>query len=256
MSTEPGHWCVVPAAGIGQRFGGEVPKQYAQLHGHTVLWHTLHRLGSHPDIVGIVLVLAHDDEYWDELELSSVPELPLPPGERAGVRGHDSDAATTRPIITATGGHTRADSVLAGLDALPDEVGPDDFVLVHDAARPCLRAEDIDRLIEEAREGDGGLLATPLRDTLKRANAQQCVAATEPRDDCWLALTPQMFRRRPLAEALMAARDAGIGVTDESMAMEHAGFAPRLVEGREDNIKITRPADLALAEFLLRGYES
>ncbi|MGA7296964.1 MAG: 2-C-methyl-D-erythritol 4-phosphate cytidylyltransferase, partial [Rhodanobacteraceae bacterium] len=116
---------------------------------------------------------------------------------------------------------------------------------------PCIREQDIDRLIEEASDGDGGLLATPLRDTLKRADEQQCVAVTEPREDCWHALTPQMFRRGPLASALNAARDAGIAVTDESMAMEYAGFAPRLVEGHEDNIKITRPADLALAEFLL-----
>lgn len=256
MSAESGLWCVVPAAGIGQRFGGEVPKQYALLHGRTVLWHTLHRLGAHPALAGIVLVLAADDGIAETLSLTSMPQGHLPAGQSAATSGHDSRAATTKPIITATGGHTRADSVLAGLEALPDDVAADDFVLVHDAARPCLRNEDVTRLIEQAAQDDGGLLATPLRDTLKRANEQQCVAATEPRDNCWHAQTPQMFRRDLLTSALLACRTAGIAVSDESMAMEHAGFAPRLVEGREDNIKITRPADLALAAFLLEASTS
>lgn len=247
---------MVPAAGIGQRFGAELPKQYALLKGRPVLWHTLSRLGSHPAIAGVVLVLAQEDEYWSQLALSTMPQRPLPAGERAGVRGHDSKVIPPKPIITSIGGHTRADSVLAGLAALPVEVGSDDFVLVHDAARPCLRHEDVTRLIEQATETDGGLLATPLRDTLKRADDRQCVAATEPRDDCWHAQTPQMFRRKPLSAALLACRDAGIAVSDESMAMEHAGYAPQLVEGREDNIKITRPADLALAEFLLGAFDS
>ncbi len=252
MGTDATHWCVVPAAGSGQRFGGDFPKQYALLQGHAVLWHTLHRLGAHPAIAGFVLVLAADDKHWNKLALSALSESPLPDGNRAGVARHDSVAATSKPIITAIGGHTRADSVLAGLEALPGEVAPGDFVLVHDAARPCIRHDDISRLMEQASGGDGGLLATPLRDTLKRAGIDQRVLETQPREGCWHALTPQIFRRGPLAAALLACRDAGIAVTDESMAMEHAGFAPRLVEGREDNIKITRPADLALAEFVLR----
>lgn len=256
MGIDATHWCVVPAAGSGQRFGGDLPKQYALLQGQTVLWHTLHRVGAHPAIAGIVLVLAPDDEHWNKLGLSAVPESPFPDRKRAGVPGHDFVAATSKPIITAIGGHTRADSVLAGLEALPDDVASDDFVLVHDAARPCLREDDVSRLIEQASDGEGGLLATPLRDTLKRADDEQRVVASEPREGCWQALTPQMFRRGPLAAALLACRGAGIAVTDESMAMEHAGFAPRLVEGREDNIKITRPADLTLAKFLLGGSSS
>lgn len=256
MGTEATYWCVLPAAGIGQRFGGGLPKQYAQLLGQPVLWHTLQRLDAHPAIAGTVLVLASDDEHWSRFILASARQSTLHGGEKVRPTEQGSETAPLKPFITATGGHTRADSVLAGLEALPDEVGPDDFVLVHDAARPCLHEGDVSRLIEQAADGDGGLLAAPLRDTLKRADGRHCVASTEPREDYWHALTPQIFRRGPLATALLACRDAGIAVTDESMAMEHAGFAPRLVEGREDNIKITRPADLALAEFLLRGSAS
>ncbi len=235
MTGEGSMWCVLPAAGVGERFGGDLPKQYALLNGHAVLWHTLHRLGSHSAIAGIVLVLAADDEWWRE-HLGNAEDAGYP---------------TSCPVHLATGGYTRADSVLAGLEAVPPEVGPEDFVLVHDAARPCVRHEDISRLIDEVGDGDGGLLATPLGDTLKRANADQCVAATEPRESYWRAQTPQMFRREALAAALAAARVAGMAVTDESMAMEQAGVAPRLVQGGEDNIKITHPVDLAVAGYLL-----
>lgn len=237
MSSEGGFWCVVPAAGVGERFGGSTPKQYAMLNGKAVLWHTLRRLGSHPAIAGIVLVLAADDELWRE-HLGNA---------------EDADYPTSCPVHLATGGYTRADSVLAGLKAVPAEVGPEDFVLVHDAARPCVRHEDISRLIDEVDDGDGGLLAIPLGDTLKRADADQCVAATEPRESFWRAQTPQMFRREALTAALGAARVAGMAVTDESMAMEQTGVAPRLVVGSEDNIKITHQVDLAVAGYLLES---
>jgi len=157
-----------------------------------------------------------------------------------------------KPLLRATGGAERADSVLAGLRALPASVAADDAVLVHDAARPCVRAADISRLIDLAVPAGGGLLAAPLRDTLKRADAQGRVAATEPREARWRALTPQLFPRAALEAALVAAAAAGAAVTDEAMAMERAGHAPLLVEGSEDNIKVTTPADLAFAEFILQ----
>lgn len=222
-------WCVVVAAGRGLRFGGERPKQYAPIDGRPLLAWTLDRLAAHPRIAGLVVVLAAGDPYW--------PALDKPVGT---------------PLLVATGGQTRADSVLAGLDALPAAVASEDFVLVHDAARPCVRAEDVDRLITLGVPAGGGLLAAPLRDTLKRADASQRVDATEPREARWRALTPQLFRRGALAAALSSARLDGVDVTDEAMAMERCGARPLLVEGADDNIKVTTPADRALAEFLLR----
>lgn len=221
-------WCVVPAAGRGTRVGGDCPKQYLPLAGRALILHTLDRLAAHPDIAGLMVVLAPHDPYWPGL-----------------------DALNGKAVCTTTGGAERPDSVLAGLRALPPEVAADDFVLVHDAARPCVREADITRLIDAARASDGGLLGAPLRDTLKRADERGCSALTEPRDQRWRAFTPQMFRRGQLVSALEAARGQGVMVSDESMAMERAGFAPRLVEGSEDNIKVTTAADFALAEFLL-----
>ena len=156
-----------------------------------------------------------------------------------------------KPVLTAIGGAERSDSVLAGIDALPASVDAGDFVLVHDAARPCVRLADIGKLIDLAGAADGGLLGAPLRDTLKRANAAGHSELTEPRDLRWRAFTPQMFRRGQLAAALRDAARRGVNVSDEAMAMELAGFAPLLVEGAEDNIKVTTAADFALAEFLL-----
>lgn len=221
-------WCVVPAAGCGSRVGDACPKQYLPLAGQPLIWHTLQRLAGHPRIAGLLVVLGEGDRRW--------------PGwrELAG-----------KPVLTALGGATRAASVQAGLAALPAEVGQSDFVLVHDAARPCVRAADVTRLLERATHADGGLLATPVRDTLKVADAQGRSGRTEPRERYWRALTPQLFRRAPLAAALTAAAAAGVAISDEAMAMELAGHAPLLVEGAQDNIKITTREDFALAEFLL-----
>lgn len=223
-------WCVVPAAGRGMRVGGATPKQYMDLAGAPMIERTLDRLAAHPLIAGLVVVLAAGDVRWI-----------------------DGFARTwSKPLLVATGGSERCDSVLAGLRALPvDSVRPDDFVLVHDAARPCVRHEDITRLIERCRGTEGGLLGAPLRDTLKRADEAGRSALTEPRDLRWRAFTPQIFRRGQLADALQAAIGAGVAVSDEAMAMELAGHAPLLVEGAEDNIKVTTAADFALAEFLL-----
>jgi 2-C-methyl-D-erythritol 4-phosphate cytidylyltransferase len=221
-------WCVVPAAGRGTRVGGDCPKQYLPLAGRALILHTLERLAAHPRIAGLLVVLSAEDARWPGI-----------------------DALNGKPVLTAIGGGERADSVLAGLRALPSEIGEDDFVLVHDAARPCVRAADIDRLVEAGSAVDGGLLGAPLRDTLKRADACGRSALTEPREQRWRAFTPQMFRRGQLEAAIESASRQGIAVSDEAMAMERVGFAPLLVEGAEDNIKVTTAADFALAESLL-----
>ncbi|WP_033409812.1 2-C-methyl-D-erythritol 4-phosphate cytidylyltransferase [Rudaea cellulosilytica] len=227
-SIDAALWCVVPAAGRGSRFGGGVPKQYLPLAGKPLLLHTLERLAAHPRIAGLMVALAVDDPHWPDL---------------SSLRG--------KPVLSCLGGGERADSVLAGLRALVDKVEKDNFILVHDAARPCVREDDITRLIELGIAAGGALLAAPLRDTLKRADADSRAVATEPREARWRALTPQLFRHGELVAALESAGAAGIAVTDEAMAMERKGFKPLLVEGAESNIKVTTPADMMLAEFLL-----
>jgi len=223
-------WAIVPAAGRGSRFGGEVPKQYLAVAGRPLIEHALRALLSHPVVEGVVVALGASDARWPGWE-----------------------SLEGKPVRTCIGGDERAASVLAGLAALPESVRADDFVLVHDAARPNLAFDDLEQLLTRGR-GDpvGAILAAPVRDTLKRANDDVRSAMTEPREQLWRALTPQMFRRGGLTRALQAAMRVGAKVTDEAMAMERLGLKPRLVEGSEDNIKVTTPADLALAEFILR----
>jgi 2-C-methyl-D-erythritol 4-phosphate cytidylyltransferase len=241
-----GLWCVVPAAGRGLRVGGEQPKQYLPLAGRALIAHTLERLARHPDIAGLMVALAPGDPHWSGAVPGGDVAAPSPDPASAPVR-----RLLGKPLHTVTGGAERADSVLAALNALPDSVVGEAFVLVHDAARPCVRAADITRLIERGCAAGGALLGAPLRDTLKRADAASHSLGTEAREARWRAFTPQLFRRGELTRALADALAAGLAVTDEAMAMERAGFAPLLVEGAEDNIKVTTPADLALAEFLL-----
>ena len=222
-------WALVPAAGSGRRFGGGVPKQYLQAAGKPLIEHALDALLSHPAVDGVVVALAADDPHW--------------PGWTS-LHG--------KPVVACIGGGERADSVLAALQALPAEAGEQELLLVHDAARPNLCAEDITKLIDAAAtHADGAILAAPVRDTLKRAGDDACIASTEPRDRLWRALTPQAFRRDLLRRALESAQADAIVATDEAMAVERLGLHPALVEGREDNLKVTTPADLALAEFLL-----
>jgi 2-C-methyl-D-erythritol 4-phosphate cytidylyltransferase len=222
-------WAVVPAAGRGTRFGGDVPKQYLEVAGEPLLAHSLRALLAHPAVEGAVVVLAPDDARW--------------PGWTT---------FADKPILACIGGTARADSVLAGLAALPDSVRADDFVLVHDAARPNLGLGDLDQLLERGRNDPvGAILAAPVRDTLKRAGDDGGIDGTQPRERLWRALTPQLFRRLQLTRALEAARRDGLAVTDESMAMEQQGLRPLLVEGSDDNFKVTTPADLARFAFIL-----
>lgn len=222
-------WVVVPAAGRGARFGAALPKQYALILGRPLIRHALERLASHPRVTGMVVALAADDRHWS--------------GWRE-MKG--------KPVLTCVGADSRAGSVLAGLRALPETVREKDWVLVHDAARPCLRHDDLDRLLDHGMAHDvGAILAAPVRDTLKRADAAGSIERTEPRERLWRALTPQLFRRATLLRALESALDAGSPITDEAAALERLGLSPLLVEGADDNIKVTTAADLALAEFLL-----
>jgi len=223
-------WAVVPAAGRGTRFGSEVPKQYLEIAGRTLIEHSLRALLGHPGIDAVMVALSPEDPYW------------------AGWREIEG-----KPVYTCVGGTQRAESVLSALQALPATVSENQWVLVHDAARPCLRGVDLTRLIAMGQvDPVGAILAAPVRDTLKRADAGQRILATESRESLWRALTPQMFRRGGLTRALMAALRDGATVTDEAMAMERLGLRPCLVEGADDNIKVTTPADLAVAELVLR----
>ncbi|MGH8478279.1 MAG: 2-C-methyl-D-erythritol 4-phosphate cytidylyltransferase [Gammaproteobacteria bacterium] len=226
-------WAAIPAAGLGARMGGDVPKQYLPLCGVPVLAHGLRRLGDHPKVSGVVVALAPGDPFWPRLEVRC----------RA-------------PVRVTRGGVERCHSVLAALRELAVLGDGDDWALVHDAARPCLRRADLDRLIEALWDHPvGGLLAVPVGDTLKRAGPAGEVLGTVARDGLWQAQTPQMFRLGALIEALTQVAAGGGVVTDESQAMERMGLAPRLVEGHAGNIKITRPEDLARAALYLRSQD-
>jgi 2-C-methyl-D-erythritol 4-phosphate cytidylyltransferase len=209
------------------------PKQYLPLLGRAILQHTLERLGHYPHLRGVVVGIAADDAYWPTLAVE-VPNL----------------------LTTYVGGAERAQTVLNGLRALETYAAPDDWVLVHDAARPCVRHADIDALMAAvAGHADGGLLALPLSDTVKRADHNGCSEETVSRTGLWRALTPQVFRLAALSAALESAMQAGVEITDEASAMEYSGARPRLVHGHADNIKITLPEDLAQAELFLREQE-
>lgn len=224
-------WAIVPAAGRGARFGAALPKQYLPLAGRSMLETTVRRLLACDEVEGVMLALAADDTHW--------------PGW--------TDIAG-KPVRTCTGGSERADSVLAALDALSAHVHADEWVLVHDAARPCVRAEDVARLMAACRAATlPGLLAAPVRDTIKRARPEspQIVEHTEPRERLWRALTPQAAPLGMLRSALREGLRQALAITDEASALEFAGIATLLVEGREDNIKVTTASDLAYAAFVL-----
>ncbi|MGH8596875.1 MAG: 2-C-methyl-D-erythritol 4-phosphate cytidylyltransferase [Gammaproteobacteria bacterium] len=230
VPTAPRIWAVIPAAGKGARMRSAVPKQYLPLLGCTVLEHTLDRFITHPRINGVIVAISADDERWPEL-------------------------ARSRPSVrVALGGKERCHSVLNAMTALNAECAQHDWVLVHDAARPCVRSADIDLMIERlAHSSCGGILAVPVRDTLKKCTADGAIEATVERTRLWHALTPQMFRYHLLREALERAIDTGQPVTDEAQAIELLGGTPCVIEGHADNLKITRPEDLAIAELFLNA---
>ncbi|MDB6141808.1 MAG: 2-C-methyl-D-erythritol 4-phosphate cytidylyltransferase [Pseudomonas sp.] len=219
----PAFWAVIPAAGIGARMAADRPKQYLQLGGLTILEHSLGCFLDHPRLKGLVISLAVDDPYWPSLA-----------------------CATDSRIQRAAGGKERADSVLNALLHLHAHgAQDDDWVLVHDAARPNLSRGDLDKLLHElADDPVGGLLAVPARDTLKRADSNGRVTETVDRSLIWLAYTPQMFRLGALHRALADSLVSDVSITDEASAIEWSGQSPRLIEGRSDNIKVTRPEDL------------
>ena len=225
----PSHFAIVPAAGSGARYGSEVPKQYLDLAGQPLIHYTIAALCQCARIERVWVVLSPGDEWWASYDWANL--------------GH-------KLSVVYCGGNTRAESVANGLLAAKDILCADDWVLVHDAARPCLSQSMLAALIDELAEDPvGGILAVPVADTLKRADAQQRVAVTEPRDGLWQAQTPQMFRYGLLQKALTE----NANVTDEAGAIEAAGFKPRLVRSDASNLKVTFPADLRLAELILQG---
>jgi 2-C-methyl-D-erythritol 4-phosphate cytidylyltransferase len=224
-------WCVVPAAGAGKRFGAAIPKQYLELQGKAVCEHTLERLLQVSAIQRIVVCLSRDDDRFQTLPLAQHPK-----------------------ILTTHGGAERCHSVLNGLHALQNDASDDDWVLVHDVARPCVRPADIEKLIHHVQRQNaiGGILANPVRDTMKRANPHHHIVETVSREHLWHALTPQMFPLGLLRDALESALADHALVTDEASALERLGHQPLLVEGHPDNLKITHPQDLPLANLFIQ----
>ena len=217
---------VVPAAGFGRRMQTECPKQYLSIGNKTILEHAVAALLANPRVKRVIIAVSPGDERFARLPLAHHPQ-----------------------VIVVDGGAERADSVLAGLHAAGDA----EWVLVHDAARPCLHQDDLSRLLSLSETSrTGGILAAPVRDTMKRAEpGKSAIAHTVDRNDLWHALTPQFFPLPLLKLCLTRALNDGATITDEASALEHCGYHPELVAGRADNIKVTRPEDLALAEFYL-----
>lgn len=230
MSSAETLHALIPAAGRSVRFGSAAPKQYASLAGLSVLARSIAAISRHPSVASVTVALAPDDE---EYEKQVRPDWP--------------------GIHTAEGGDSRARTVLNGLEAILAREPRCLWVLVHDAARPCLTRSALDRLVTAGLASPhGAILARPVHDTLKWADEEGCIERTIDRNRCWAAQTPQMFRARDLAERLREALESGDEPTDEAAAMERAGYRPRLVPGDAGNIKITGANDLVLAEFILQ----
>jgi len=222
-------WAIVPAAGIGRRMRAKVPKQYLNLNGRPIIETSLARISSLTYVRQIVVMLNPEDTVWPTLGLEQNPK-----------------------IVCQYGGENRYQTVLNGLRYLSSQAHDDDWVLVHDAARPCVRRSDIDTLFEQIADHPvGGLLGAPVDNTLKRIDGQQEVSGTVDRADVWNAFTPQVFRFRLLLDALDTVEKGQKTVTDESTAVEALGYRPKMVPGNRDNIKITHPNDLNLAAQIL-----
>ncbi|MFQ3246997.1 MAG: 2-C-methyl-D-erythritol 4-phosphate cytidylyltransferase [Arenicella sp.] len=255
--SKPRLWVVMPAAGAGSRMQAIVPKQYLSINGAAIIEHAIKVFLDNHEIQRIMIPLAENDQSFSQLNI-----------------------AKNRRVATTAGGSSRAHSVLNGLNALsaegshllvkdseslvkdseslvkdsPSLVKDSDWVLVHDAARPCLSSALLEHLIDSLRDDEvGGILAVPAKDTLKRASKTQTIMATVDRSDIWQAQTPQMFRYGILKAALTSAIEQNLNITDEASALEYMGYQPKLVVGDAKNLKVTTPEDLALAEFLLSG---
>ncbi|WP_152207048.1 2-C-methyl-D-erythritol 4-phosphate cytidylyltransferase [Marinobacter changyiensis] len=228
--TKPRNWLVVPAAGIGQRMNSDCPKQYLRIHDRFIVDIVLSRLLGGVPFDGCMVALHREDRWWPTTTSHRDPRVQV------------CDGAAERHL-----------SVLAALRALAAQASDEDWVLVHDVARPCIACEDVRKLMTTLESDPvGGLLATPVTDTLKRAGMDgDGVSETVDRSRLWRALTPQMFRFGALKAAIESVVRGGVSITDDASAMEYTGAMPRLVEGRSDNIKITVPSDLTLAGFLL-----
>ncbi len=232
-STSDHFWFIVPAAGIGKRMGASSPKQYLPLGDKLVLEHTLEVLLSIDGLAGIVVALNPSDHLWHDLPVSQ----------------HEK-------IHTVTGGIERADSVMAALDYLGEKVTASHWVLVHDAARPCVHRESIYSMIGALKDDAiGGILGVPSSDTLKEIDQQGIIEHTLNREVIWQAQTPQMFRYGILQESLRQALEQGYAITDEASAVEKMGHCVKIISGRQDNIKITRPNDLYMAKAILQYHK-
>ncbi|WP_265673633.1 2-C-methyl-D-erythritol 4-phosphate cytidylyltransferase [Vibrio qingdaonensis] len=228
IATFPPIIAIVPAAGVGSRMQADKPKQYLPIFGKTILEHTVTKLLAHPQVSKVIVAISEKDPYYPELAIASHPQ-----------------------VQRVSGGKERADSVLSAVNWV-QSTEPEAWCLVHDAARPCVSLDDITKLIQQVVPNTvGGILATPVKDTMKRANAESTIDHTEDRNGLWHALTPQLFSVKVLHSALSDALQNGATITDEASAIERLGQHPKLVEGRSDNLKVTRPEDLALAEFYL-----
>jgi len=229
MSNSARYWVIIPAAGVGTRMDVDIPKQYISINGKTIIEHTLDCFIQREEIEGIVVAISKEDEYWSTLSVSN-----------------------NEKIITVPGGDERFQSVLHGLHTLTDKAQDSDWVLVHDAVRPCLNQSVIDRLIINLRSHDiGGILALPCRDTMKRSNKTGEILETVERENLWYAQTPQMFKFGKLLPAIEKALNDKVHVTDEAMAMELSGYKPLLVQGHPENIKITHKDDLLYMKMYL-----
>ncbi|MDP0587805.1 MAG: 2-C-methyl-D-erythritol 4-phosphate cytidylyltransferase [Candidatus Endonucleobacter bathymodioli] len=228
-SHELKYWAIVPAAGIGQRMNTDTPKQYLKIKSKMLIEHTLERLIQFPLFTKIIVVLNNEDKYASDINI-----------------------LRHKKIILATGGEKRYHSVINGLKALDSLADDNDWVMVHDAARPCIRQTDIEWLVECLRTHDvGGVIGSLVKNTIKRVDSNGTIVETIDRATLWHTFTPQMFKWKALTQAMTLSVANGVSITDEASAMEYAGYKPMMIKGYDDNIKVTSREDLALAELYL-----
>ena len=230
-SKSPAIWAVIPAAGVGRRMAHSVPKQYLKVQGKTILEHSLDQLCRCEFVAGVAVGIAANDDYWDLLEIKN-----------------------EKLLGSYLGGIERIHTVMKGLEFLSGWAAKEDWVMVHDAVRPCVALEDINRLVDQARRlNRSAILATPVIDTVKKVTTQGGIQATLNRDELMLAATPQLFPIARLKQALQSAVDRAILSTDESAAVEMLGDSPLVVRAERSNIKITTSEDLPIAEMILQN---